>query len=83
MTNFTFIVERNKALDEHAIGKENTEVIQIRIEQLALCKLLVNIHKKDLFILVTAYSKLGEAYLKNKYFEQALDHLTTALKLNG
>jgi tetratricopeptide (TPR) repeat protein len=45
--------------------------------------LLVNIHKKDLFILVTAYTKLGEAYLKNRYFEQALDHLTTALKLNG
>ena len=55
----------------------------MRIQQLALCKLLVNIHKKDLFILVQAYSKLGEAYLKNRYFEQALDHLTTALKLNG
>jgi hypothetical protein len=63
------LIERNKALDEHAIGKDANEVIQIRIEQLALCKLLVNIHKKDLFILVTAYSKLGEAYLKNKYFE--------------
>ena len=83
LTQSHTLVERNKALDEHAIGKDASEVIQIRIEQLALCKLLVNIHKKDLFILVTAYSKLGEAYLKNKYFEQALDHLTTALKLNG
>lgn len=36
-----------------------------------------------MFILVTAYCQLGEAYLNNKYYEQALDHLTTALKLNG
>ena len=56
-------------MDEHAIDKNVADIIQIRIEQLALCKLLVNIHKKDLFILVTAYAKLGEAYLKNKYFE--------------
>lgn len=55
----------------------------MRIQQLALCKVLVNIHKKDLFILVKAYTQLGEAYLNNKYYEQALDHLTTALKLNG
>lgn len=26
---------------------------------------------------------MGESYLNNKYYEQALDHLTTALKLNG
>jgi len=25
----------------------------------------------------------SEAYLNNKYYEQAMDHLTTALKLNG
>jgi len=34
-------------------------------------------------MLVSAYAKLGDAYLKNRYFEQSLDHLTTALKLNG
>lgn len=50
---------------------------------MAVCKILVNIHRKDLFILVRAYTQLGEAYLNNKYYEQALDHLTTALKLNG
>jgi len=32
---------------------------------------------------VTAYSKLGEAYLKAKCYEQSLEHLTTALKING
>jgi tetratricopeptide (TPR) repeat protein len=45
--------------------------------------LLVNVHKKDVFTLVSAYTRLGEAYLQNKYFEQALDHLTSALKLNS
>ncbi len=58
-------------------------IIQVRIQQLAICKVLVNIHKKDLFILVRAYTNLGQAYLNNKYYEQALDHLTTSLKLNG
>lgn len=43
----------------------------------------MNIHRHDLFILVKPYTQLGEAYLNNKYYEQALDHLTTALKLNG
>ena len=36
-----------------------------------------------MFILVKAYWNLGEAYLSQKYYEQALDHLTNALKLNG
>jgi hypothetical protein len=70
-------------LDEFAMSQDPEGLIQVRVQQLALCKLLVNIHKKDLFILVSAYAKLGDAYLKHRYFEQALDHLTTALKLNG
>lgn len=77
------LLERNKALDEFAMSQDAEGLIQVRVQQLALCKLLVNIHKKDLFMLVSAYAKLGDAYLKNRYFEQALDHLTTALKLNG
>ena len=70
-------------MDEFALSQQNEELIHVRIQQLALSKVLVNVHKKDLFILVTAYCQLGEAYLNNKYYEQALDHLTTALKLNG
>ncbi len=76
-------VARNKQLDEIAMTLDAPAKIQIRVQQLALCKLLVNVHKKDLFILVTAFTQLGEAYLRANYFEQALDHLTTALKLNG
>jgi tetratricopeptide (TPR) repeat protein len=77
------LLERNKALDEYALSQDVEGLIAVRVQQLALCKLLVNVHKKDLFMLVSAYAKLGDAYLKNRYFEQALDHLTTALKLNG
>jgi tetratricopeptide (TPR) repeat protein len=33
--------------------------------------------------MVTAYSQLGEAYLDAKCFQQSLEHLTSALKLNG
>ena len=75
--------EKNRALNEYVHGQSPENVIQVRVQQLAICKVLVNIHRKNLFILVTAYCNLGTAYLENKYYEQALDHLTTALKLNG
>lgn len=51
--------ERNKALEEVAITSDGEQLIQIRIQQLALNKLQVNVHKKDLFLLVTAYTRLG------------------------
>ena len=76
-------VEKNKKLDEFFLAQSLEGQIQVRVEQLAVCKILVNIHRKDLFILVRAYTQLGEAYLNNRYYEQALDHLTTSLKLNG
>jgi hypothetical protein len=43
--------------------------IKIRIEQLAVAKILVNVHRHDLFILVKPYTQLGESYLSNKYYE--------------
>lgn len=58
-------------------------VIQVRIHQLALCKVLVNVHNRHTFILVQAHANLGESYLNCSYYEQALEHLTTSLKLNG
>lgn len=48
-----------------------------------MSKMMVNIHKKPMFLLVTAHSQLGEAYINSKIFELALEHLTTALKYNG
>jgi tetratricopeptide (TPR) repeat protein len=44
---------------------------------------MVTIHRKSNFMLVTAHSQLGEAYLNLKWFEQSLEHLTRALKLNA
>ena len=58
-------------------------MVDQRIKQLSLAKVMVNIHKKSSFLLVTAHSQLGEAYIDLSCYEQALDHLTTALKLNG
>ena len=48
-----------------------------------MSKMMVKIHRKPLFLLVTAHSQLGEAYINSKIFELALEHLTTALKVNG
>lgn len=70
-------------LNEYVNEVQGEQIIQVRVQQLALWKVLVNIHRKSLFILVKAYWSLGEAYLSQKYYEQALDHLTNALKLNG
>ena len=63
------LLERNKALEEFAMSQDAEGLIAVRVQQLALCKLLVNIHKKDLFLLVQAYAKIGDAYLKDRYFE--------------
>ena len=51
--------EKLRSLDEYIAEQKAEEVIQGRIQQLAICKVLVNIHKKDLFILVRAYTNLG------------------------
>jgi hypothetical protein len=50
---------------------------------LALAKILVFTHGKDQSYLIKAHFSLGEAYLNFKCNEQAIDHLTIALKKNG
>ena len=63
---------------------EDKEVIvEQRIKQLSLAKVMVTIHKKSTFLLVTGHSQLGEAYINTQCYEQALEHLTLALKYNG
>ena len=66
---FISVVEKNRRLDELYPTQTLDNQIQIRIEQLAVAKILVNIHRHDLFILVKPYTQLGEAYLNNKYYE--------------
>lgn len=79
--------EKNRVLSEYVKDKEEIGdkegVIQVRIHQLALCKVLVTVHNRSSFILVQAHCNLGECYLNYEYFEQALEHLTVSLKLNG
>lgn len=79
--------DKNRVLSEYVKDREEIGdkegVIQVRIHQLALCKVLVNVHNRSPFILVQAHTNLGESYLSKEYYEQALDHLTSALKLNG
>lgn len=44
------------------------EVLDARINCLSLSKVLVNIHKKSIFMLVIAHTELGEAYLALKRY---------------
>jgi hypothetical protein len=46
-------------LEEFAQSQSPEGAILVRIQQLGLCKVLVNIHKRELFILVKAYTNLG------------------------
>jgi len=75
--------EKIRSLDEFARDKSDEHLVQIRVHQLALAKILVIVHGKTPSYLVTSHCKLGEAYLNFKCFEQAIDHLTTALKKNS
>lgn len=75
--------DKLKQLDESAKDKTSGQIVQIRVQQLGIAKLLCTIHGKPISFLVTAHCKLGEAYLNDKCCEQAVDHLTTALKKNN
>jgi len=53
------------------------------MNELALNKILVYTHGKSEFRLVAAHHHIGKAYLDYKCYEQAIDHLTLALKKNS
>lgn len=62
----------------------------MRMNELALNKvlhlsiqILVYTHGKSEFRLVAAHHHIGRAYLNYKCYEQAIDHLTLALKKNS
>lgn len=57
--------------------------IEMRMHQLAVARILVNIHKCSPFILVQSHTDLGEIYYKTDYLEQSTEHIISALKLNG
>lgn len=51
--------DKVNSLNEYIRDVKGESSIQVRVQQLALCKVLVNVHKKNIFILVKAYCALG------------------------
>ena len=49
------LLDKVEQLNEYVHEVQGEQIIQVRVQQLALCKVLVNIHRKDMFILVKAY----------------------------
>jgi tetratricopeptide (TPR) repeat protein len=65
-----------------ALGKTGEELVNIKIQELALNKLLVLNYSKSDFRLVIAHYHLGEAYLSYECLEQAIEHISVALHKN-
>lgn len=75
--------EKNRLLDDYANEQPIDKVLQARIQQLAISKVLVFIHGKHRSLLVKAHCDLGESYLLNKFYDQAIDHFNTAKEINS
>jgi len=64
-------------------AKINPEaLVRNRINQLAMAKIIVNIHERNSRLLVQSYANLGEAYIRQNCMESAYDHLTIAYLRN-
>lgn len=77
------VEDKLKELLEKLPRKNDEEILNARMHELALSKILVFTHGKSDFRLVKAHYHIGEAYLNYKCYEQAIDHLTVALKKNS
>ncbi len=75
--------EKNRLLDEFANEQPVDKVVQARIQQLAITKVLVKIHGRHKSLLVKAHCDLGESYLMKEFFEQALYHFSIAKEINS
>jgi len=75
-------LEQLRLLDEKAVDLEKQgdidAVIECRIKQLSLHKVLVYLYEFPLKDLVSAQVELAEAYANGSYFKQAQDHLARA-----
>jgi len=74
--------ELGKYLREKQEANNLLGVVQIHRRQLAISKILVQVHGKSPYFLVKAHGNLSESYASAEYYEAAVDHLTSALKLN-
>lgn len=79
-------VEQLRQLDEKAREREDLGdmdwVIECRIKQLSLHKVLVHLHGYPLPDLIRAQAMLAEAYARGGYHKQACDHLVRAREAN-
>ena len=69
-------------LNVAATGTSGEEAVNIKIQELALNKLLVLNYGKSDFRLVIAHYHLGQAYLAYECVEQAIEHISVALHRN-
>jgi hypothetical protein len=70
--------KKYKALELESKGKSEEELVNIRLRQLGLAKLLVKIHGRDAQILIKSNTHVGHAYLEYKCYEQSYNHLMQA-----
>lgn len=66
------IINKLNDLSAVGMGKSGEELVNIKIQELALNKLLVLNYSKSDFRLVIAHYHLGEAYLAYDCVEQAI-----------
>ena len=71
--------KRYKAQDDSAKAKKDQQLVNIRVRQLSLAKILVKIHGRDPQLLVKGHTHLGHSYLEYKCYDQAYDHLRNTL----
>jgi hypothetical protein len=76
------IIEKLNSLNKATTQKTGEDLVNIKIQELALNKLLVLNYGKSDFRLVVAHYHLGEAYLGYDCLEQAIEHITIALHKN-
>ena len=70
-------------LEQKCEGKMGQSVVEDRCRQLSYARILVDVYKKPIYLLVEPSAKLGEAYYDIKYYEQAKEHLSNALTYNN
>ena len=79
----TELEEKNRLLDEYTNDQPIEKVVQARIQQLAITKVLVKVHGRHKSLLAKAHCDLGESYMMKEFFEQALYHFSIAKEINS
>lgn len=62
--------------------QDRLAIIQTQRHQLAISRILVNVHGKSPMVMVKAHYNLADSYSQADYFDAAADHLISASKIN-